>query len=82
MPETMKKVVNIHQAKTELSQLIADVLSGEKVVIAKAGIPVARLVPAHRRAKSRRPGTSKGQVWIAADFNAPLPDEALDDFES
>ena len=76
------KVVNVHEAKTNLSQLIADALAGERVVIARAGEPVITLVPTRQRSRARRPGSSKGQVWIAADFNAPLPESILDEFES
>ncbi len=79
---TSKKIVNVHQAKTELSQLIADALSGDKVIIARAGVPVVKLVPTRKRGKSRRPGSAKGEVWIAQDFNAPLPEHILKDFES
>ncbi len=69
------KTVNIHQAKTHLSRLVEDVRAGEEIVIAKAGKPVARLVPLDRPAAPRRPGALKGRVRIAADFDAPLPPE-------
>jgi prevent-host-death family protein len=68
-----KKTYNVHEAKTNLSRLLQQVADGEEVVIAKAGEPVARLVPI---AQNRVPelGFAKGQIWIADDFDAPLPD--------
>ena len=72
--------VNVHEAKTHLSRLLDRVAHGEEVVIAKAGKPVARLVPiAHTR--TRVLGTDAGRVSITADFDAPLPDDVLADFE-
>ena len=74
------KVVNIHEAKTHLSRLLERVQAGEEVTIAKAGRPVARLVPI--AAPGKRPlGFDRGKVWIADDFDAPLPDDILADFE-
>jgi len=74
------KVVNIHEAKTHLSRLLERVQAGEEVTIAKAGRPIARLVPI--AAPGKRPlGLDRGQVWIADDFDAPLPDDILADFE-
>jgi prevent-host-death family protein len=76
----MEKTVNIHTAKTTLSKLIAAVEDGEEVVIARAGKPVARLVAAKKKkAKSkprfdRTPGFMKGKIWIAPNFDDPLPD--------
>jgi prevent-host-death family protein len=66
--------VNIHQAKTHLSKLIERVLQGEEIVIAKAGRPVARLVPVARRPRPRKPGSAKGKIYISPDFDAPLPE--------
>ena len=64
----MTRTVNVHEAKTHLSRLLEAVEQGEDVVIARAGKPVARLVPARSRA-TRVPGTLKGQVVIADDFD-------------
>jgi prevent-host-death family protein len=66
-------VVNVHQAKTHLSQLLQEVEQGEEVVIARAGVPIARLVP-WRPAVQRvaPPGAMRGQISISADFEAPL----------
>ena len=73
--------VNIHEAKTNLSRLIEEVTGGAEVVIAKAGKPVAKLVPTGRGGRVRKPGFLRGKIRIAADFDAPLPTELLDAFE-
>ena len=72
--------VNIHQAKTHLSRLLERVAMGEEVIIAKAGTPVARLVPISRKLKKRVLGSAKGEFVVPDDFNAPLPDEIEDLF--
>ena len=54
---------------------------GEEVIIAKAGEPIAKLVPFQAKPVKRVPGTAEGKLWIAPDFNAPLPAEILDAFE-
>ncbi|MBM3745348.1 MAG: type II toxin-antitoxin system Phd/YefM family antitoxin [Acidobacteria bacterium] len=74
------EVVNIHQAKTHLSRLLVRVGRGEEIIIAKAGKPVARLAPVRDKPKRRVPGTAKGKIWMAPDFDAPLPDEIIDEF--
>lgn len=66
--------VNIHEAKTHLSKLIERVGAGEEVVIARAGQPVARLVPYAEDVSPRQPGGWSGRVWIAEDFDE-LPAE-------
>lgn len=63
------QIVNMHQAKTNLSKLIEKTLNGEDVVIAKAGKPVAKLVPYKKAPKPRTPGLWKGKVWMAPDFD-------------
>jgi prevent-host-death family protein len=76
----MEKIVNIHAAKTRLSSLIAEVEKGEEVVIARAGKPVARLVPIKKKPKmraDRRPGFLKGKIRIGPDFDDPLPEDIL-----
>lgn len=65
------KMVNVHDAKTQLSRLLEAVEAGEDVVIARAGKPVARLVPVQPDA--RLPGRLAGQVRVGDDFDAPLP---------
>ena len=74
--------VNIHDAKTHFSRLITRAESGEEIIIAKAGKPVARLVPLVGRIKKRAPGTAKGQIVIKEGFFEPLPEEVLKDFEN
>jgi prevent-host-death family protein len=74
------KVVNIHQAKTTLSQLLESALAGEEVIISKAGKPLARLIPYQAEKKPRTPGYWKGKVKMADDFDAPLPPEILAGF--
>jgi len=73
--------VNIHEAKTHLSKLLARVMQGEEIVIARAGKPVARLVPITQHSARRVPGTAKGKITIAPDFDAPLPESILAEFE-
>lgn len=75
------KIVNIHEAKTQFSKLIEAVAQGEEIVIAKAGKPTAMLVPIEKHKPVRRPGTMKGEIQIAEDFDAPLPDELQAEFE-
>jgi len=72
--------VNIHEAKTTLSKLIDEALQGEEVIIARAGTPVIKLVPVEKKSKPI-PGLLKGEIWIADDFDAPLPDDILNAFE-
>jgi len=67
------RVVNIHDAKNQLSRLLDQVQSGEDVVIAKAGTPIVRLIPyAPPKRKIAPPGAMKGKIWIAEDFDAPI----------
>ena len=73
--------VNIHDAKTNLSRLVDLAASGSEVVIAKAGRPVAKLVPLSPPRRVRKPGSLKGKIRISPDFDAPLPDELLRAFE-
>ena len=75
-----KSIVNVHEAKTHLSRLLERVAAGEEVTIAKAGKPVAKLVPA-QAVERRRLGFDEGRLVIPDDFNEPLPNEVLSDFE-
>jgi prevent-host-death family protein len=77
----MTITVNVHDAKTQFSKLLQRVLAGEEIVIAKAGSPVARLVPYEQKPTRRIPGSAKGKIWIASDFDAPLPNDLLEAFE-
>jgi len=75
---------NLYDAKTHLSELVERAAAGEEIVIAKAGEPKARLMPlrAPKKKKKRRElGFLRGKIWIADDFDAPLPDDLLDLFE-
>jgi prevent-host-death family protein len=72
--------VNIHQAKTHFSRLLQRVANGEEVTIARAGKPIARLVAVRQESKLRPLGMDRGEVWVADDFDAPLPDELLEQF--
>ena len=74
------KTVNIHAAKTHLSRLIEEVRDGEQIVIAKAGTPRARLVPIAAPKVKRKPGIWKGRLWVASDFDDPLPPDILSGF--
>jgi prevent-host-death family protein len=65
--------VNIHEAKTHLSRLLRRVAAGEEVTIARAGVPVAKLIAASSQMKSRPMGMDKDKIWIAEDFDAPDP---------
>lgn len=69
--------VNIHDAKTHFSRLIERILLGEEIVIAKAGRPVAKLVPITPEASDRRPGSAKGTFVVPPDFDAPLPGDVI-----
>lgn len=71
---------NVHEAKTNFSRILARVQAGEEVIIAKAGEPIARIVPIRPQGR-RLPDTEKGTLWVAEDFDAPLPDDLLDAFE-
>jgi prevent-host-death family protein len=79
----MEKVatVSIYEAKTRLSHLVDRALRGDQVVITRHGRPVARLVPAAQPRKPRRLGALRGKIRVAADFDAPLPNDLLALFE-
>jgi prevent-host-death family protein len=72
--------VTIHEAKTHLSRLLRRVSAGETIVIMRGRKPVARLAPLESRTQ-RELGFDKGTVKVAADFDAPLPEDVLRDFE-
>ncbi|HVA81129.1 MAG TPA: type II toxin-antitoxin system Phd/YefM family antitoxin [Candidatus Binataceae bacterium] len=71
---TRSAPVNIHDAKTHFSRLLKRVMRGEEVIIARAGHPVARLCPLGPRPGPRIPGSAKGRISIASDFDAPIPE--------
>ncbi|MGQ0629699.1 MAG: type II toxin-antitoxin system Phd/YefM family antitoxin [Sporichthyaceae bacterium] len=72
--------VNMHEAKTNLSKLVERAAAGEEIVIARAGVPVARLVAVHHHQPVTL-GLLRGQVRISDDFDAPLPDDIQRAFE-
>ena len=76
----MARTVNLYEAKTRLSQLVDRAAAGEEVVIAKAGRPVAKLVPLAPGNRPRKPGVWTGRLRVAKNFDAPLPREMLDAF--
>jgi prevent-host-death family protein len=78
------QTVNIHAAKTQLSRLVEAAAAGEEIIIARAGRPLARLVPLAPAAgpERRRLGVLAGSLAVPADFDAPLPDAELDRFEA
>jgi prevent-host-death family protein len=76
----MSVQVNIYEAKSKFSKLISLAMAGEEIIIAKSGKPVARLVPFEKPSQNRKPGSAKGKIIIADDFDAPLPDDILKEF--
>lgn len=70
-------VSNLYEAKTNLSQLVDRAAAGEEIIIAKNGVPLARLVPMETGPIRRTPGGWEGKVTIADDFDEPLPAELL-----
>ncbi len=71
------EVVNIHAAKTHLSRLIERVEAGEEITLARAGRPVARLVPYRGRQEPRKLGAWKGKLWLAPDWDSPEVNEEI-----
>jgi prevent-host-death family protein len=77
----MADPINIHQAKTHLSRIVDEVAAGREIVLAKAGRPVARIVPLEPKPRRKKLGQLAGRFEVPADFNAPLDAEMLADFE-
>jgi prevent-host-death family protein len=73
--------LNLYEAKTRLSELVEAASQGETVVIAKAGRPLAKLGPVEGPHKAVRLGLMKGKIKIGKDFDAPLPESVLREFE-
>jgi prevent-host-death family protein len=80
--EVLMISVNVHEAKTHLSRLLERVAAGEEILISKAGKPMAKLTPLSKAQANRVPGLDKGVIQIPDDFDAPLPDDVLELFES
>src|SRR5260370_11515231 len=68
--------VNIHEAKTHFSKLLQRVAAGEEVIIARAGVPVAKIVRVEQPAAKRELGIDRGKIWMADDFDK-LPDDLM-----
>lgn len=75
------KVVTVHKAKTQLSQLIAAAEAGEEVIIMRGRHPAARLVAASEPVPTRRFGALAEQISVGAEFYEPLPNDELDAWE-
>ncbi len=75
----MSKIINIHEAKTNFSKLLKRAENGEEIVISKAGHPIAKIISLKNK-KNRKFGTAKGKVIIHDNFNAPLPDDIMENF--
>lgn len=74
--------LNLYEAKTKLSELVERAAAGEEIIIAKAGKPMAKLVPIQRRMEPRKFGQLAGQgFWISENFNDPLPEDLQARFE-
>lgn len=78
---SVPEVVNIHEAKTHFSRLVARAEAGEEVIIGRGGRAVARLVPFQAATVCRRPGGLKGRITMAADFD-DTPEDVIGLFES
>lgn len=77
----MDTVINLHDAKTHLSRIVDDVAAGAEVVIAKAGKPMARLIPIRPATRPKTLGLLEGQIVVPDDFNTPLPDSVIAQFD-
>ncbi len=73
-------IVNIHEAKTQLSRLVDRAAAGEEIIIGKAGKPRARLVAYSERSLPRTPGRLRGRLWVASDFDE-TSESLIDAFE-
>ena len=74
--------VTIREARTQLSKLIDAVAEGEEIIISRGGKPAAKLVPIDSDSPTRKPGSMKGKICMAADFDSPLPDDIQAAFDS
>jgi prevent-host-death family protein len=74
-------IYNLYEAKTHLSHLVDRAAKGQEITIAKAGVPLARLVPLPKTKKKRKPGGWEGKVHIEDNFDEPLPADLQASFE-
>ncbi len=72
----LSPMVNIHEAKTHFSRLVQRAAAGEEIVIAKAGVPMAKLVP-YRQPRRIVPGLMKGKIWLADDWDSDETNEEI-----
>jgi antitoxin (DNA-binding transcriptional repressor) of toxin-antitoxin stability system len=79
--DALMTTINVYEAKTQLSRLIELAASGKDVIIARGGKPVARLTRLESAPRKIRFGVLKGKIKVAKDFDAPLPDAVLAQFE-
>ncbi|MBI5659013.1 MAG: type II toxin-antitoxin system Phd/YefM family antitoxin [Nitrosomonadales bacterium] len=75
------EIINIHEAKTNLSRIVETVFQGSEVILAKAGKPMAKIVPLQAQKRAIKFGVLKGKIRVADDFDEPLPDDVLALFE-
>lgn len=73
--------INIQEAEATFSEILNRVIQGEEVTIIQNGVAIARLVPVNQNLSKRIPGSAKGLITIAPDFDDPLPDDILASFE-
>jgi prevent-host-death family protein len=78
----MASQVNMHEAKTHLSRLVDQAVQGEEIIIAKAGKPLVKLAPVEQSREARRPGSMRGRIRLAPDFDAVLPEDVLREFHA
>ena len=76
------KIINIYNAKTQLSRLLREVAAGEDIVIAKDGKPLVRLIPYEQEGKVRELGIARDRIKISENFDAPLPPDLLREFDA
>ena len=74
-------IYNLYEAKTHLSHLVDRAAKGEEIMIAKAGVPLAKLVPLTKSKKKRKPGGWEGKVHISDNFDDPVPADLQAAFE-
>jgi prevent-host-death family protein len=77
----MATIINIHEARTHLSRIVEEMAAGKEIVIAKAGKPMARLLPIEPSVTKKHLGQLKGKIKIPPDFNKPLPASILRQFD-
>lgn len=78
----MPLTIDIHEVQENVAALLERVIQGEEVIISRDGAPVVRWMPVAIKPEGRIPGSAKGKVSLAPDFEAPLPEDILQAFES